>query len=360
MDRFPQQNDGRLRLSNPAASAMWDLSGDDALIDIHIGELLERTRRYFPQTEDWDRRKQRLILAITEPEPKTGRLERSDGQVIDFSYVPLPYGGCLLGYTDVTDSVRVQRALEERNMALQHADRLKSDLIANVSFELRTPLNAIIGYTEILQNQYFGDLNERQVEYVDGILDAMNHLKTLINDILDLATIEAGYLELAPVDISDALANLLNAFQNRASDSKLGLEFDCPDGIGPIIADEKRLGQAIYNLITNAVQYTPEGGTITVSARRNDDYLAIAVTDTGACIPEEELGRIFNKFERGDQSSRVSGGGLGLALVKSLIELHGGETHVESQVDKGATIECRLPFSAKQPANIGMLERGTA
>ena len=215
--------DGRLRLFNPAASAMWDLSGDDALIDIHIGELLERTRRHFPQTEDWDRRKQRLILAITEPEPKTGRLERSDGQVIDFSCVPLPDGGCLLGYTDVTDSVRVQRALEERNMALQHAECLKSDLIANVSYESRTPLNAIIGFTEILQNQYFGDLNERQVEYVDGILDATNHLMTLINDILDLATIEAGYLELelAPVDISDARANLLNAFRNRPSDSKL-------------------------------------------------------------------------------------------------------------------------------------------
>ena len=354
--------DGRLRLSNPAASAMWDLSGDDALIDIHIGELLERTRRYFPQTEDWDRRKQRLILAITELEPKKGRLERSDGQVIDFSCVPLPDGGCLLGYTDVTDSVRVQRALEERNMALQHADRLKSDLIANVSCESRTPLNAIIGFTEILQNQYFGDLNERQVEYVDGILGATNHLMTLINDILDLATIEAGYLELelAPVDISDALANLLNAFRNRASDSKLGLEFDCPDGIGTIIADEKRLRQAIYNLITNAVQYTPEGGTITVSARRNDDYLAIVVADTGAGIPEEEVGRIFNKFERSDQSSRESGAGLGLALVKSLIELHGGELHVESQVDKGATIECRLPFSAKQPANNDMLEWGTA
>ena len=152
----------------------------------------------------------------------------------------------------------------------------------------------------------------------------------------------------------------MNEFRNHASDSKLGLEFDCPDGIGTIIADEKRLRQAIYNLITNAVQYTPEGGTITVSTRRNDDYLAIAVADTGAGITEEEVGRIFNKFERGDLSSRESGTGLGLALVKSLIEQHGGEIHVERQVDKGATIECRLPFSAKQPANNGMLEWGTA
>lgn len=340
--------DGRLKLSNPAAAAMWDMSDDEAILETHIGDLLEQTRRYFSATDDWDRRKQRLILAITEPEPKSGRLERSDGQVIDFSCVPLPDGGCLLGYTDVTDSVRVQRALEERNMALQHADRLKSDFIANVSYELRTPLNAIIGFTEILQNQYFGDLNTRQVEYVEGILGATNHLMTLINDILDLATIEAGYLELelAPLDIRDALSNLFNAFRNRASDSKLSLDFDCPSDIGSIIADEKRLRQAIYNLITNAVQYTPEGGTITLSARREADYLAIFVADTGSGIPAEDVDRLFNKFERGDQSSRESGAGLGLALVKSLIELHGGAIHVHSKVGEGATIECRLPFTA--------------
>lgn len=343
--------DGRLRLSNPAAATMWNLASDEALIDAHIGDLLEQTRRYFPQSDDWDQRKQKLVLAITEPEPKSGRLERNDGQVIDFSCVPLPDGGCLLGYTDVTDSVRVQRALEERNLALQHADRLRSDFIANVSYELRTPLNAIIGFTEILENQYFGDLNERQSGYVEGILRATNHLMALINDILDLATIEAGYmeLELAPLDVSEALANLLNAFRNRASDSKLSLEFDCPDDIGAIVADEKRLRQAIYNLVTNAVQFTPEGGTITLSARRETDYLSIAVADTGVGFPESEVERLFSKFERGDQGARESGAGLGLALVKSLIELHGGGIHVESEVGKGTRIECRLPFAAQTP-----------
>ncbi len=351
--------DGRLKLSNPAAAAMWDLPSNEALLDSHIGDLVEQTRRYFSETDDWDRRKQQLILAITEPEPKSGRLERNDGQVIDFSCVPLPDGGCLLGYTDVTDSVRVQRALEERNLALQHADRLKSDFIANVSYELRTPLNAIIGFTEILQNRYFGNLNERQNEYIEGILSATNHLMTLINDILDLASIEAGYLELelAPLDIKDALSNLLNAFRNRASDSKLNLVFDCPNDIGKIVADEKRLRQAIYNLVTNAVQYTPEGGTITLSARRQNDYLAISVADTGVGIPESDVERLFNKFEQGDQSSRESGAGLGLALVKSLIELHGGEIHVHSRTGEGSTIECRLPLTTQPPDLNGTLER---
>ncbi len=342
--------DGRLKLSNPAVTEMWELPSNESMLDSHIGDLLEQTRRYFPESDDWDHRKQRLILAITEPEPKSGRLERIDGKVNNFSCVPLPDGGCLLGYTDVTDSVRVQRALEERNLALRHADHLKSDFIANVSYELRTPLNAIVGFAEILENQYFGDLNERQAEYIDGILQATNHLMALINDILDLATIEAGYLELelAPFDIREALANLLNVFRNRAADSNLTLNFDCPSDIGSIVADEKRLRQAIYNLVTNAVQYTPAGGTITLSARRESDYLAIFVADTGAGFPEDDVDRLFNKFERGDQSARESGAGLGLALVKSLIELHGGSIQVHSEAEQGAKIECRLPLTVPQ------------
>jgi len=345
--------DGRLKLWNPAAAEMWNLAEGESRFDTHIGDLLEHTRKYFQPTDDWDRRKQRLILSVTEPEPRTGRLERIDGVVIDFNCVPLPDGGCLLGYIDVTDSVRVQRTLEERNLALQHADRLESDFIANVSYELRTPLNAIIGFTEILDKAYFGSLNERQVEYANGILQASNHLMTLINDILDLATIEAGYLELelAPLNVRDALANLLNAFRNRAVDSKLTLKFDCPDDIGTIVANEKRLRQAIYNLITNAVQYTPEGGSITLSAQRDRDNLRITVTDTGAGFPPEDVERLFSKFERGNQGARESGAGLGLALVKSLIELHDGGIHVRGGNGQGAQIECLLPVTLQPPKN---------
>jgi signal transduction histidine kinase len=325
--------DGRLKLWNPAAAAMWDFPDDDSVLDTHIGEMLERTRPRFPPGDDWDGRKQELILSVT-----------------DFNRVPLPDGGCLLSYLDVTDAARMQSALEERNLALENAGQLKSDFIANVSYELRTPLNAIIGFTEILHRRYFGELNTRQEEYVDGVLQASNHLMTLINDILDLATIEAGYfvLDTATMDVREALANLLNAFQHRAADSNLTLEFDCPDDIGTIVADEKRLRQAVYNLITNAVQHTPEGGKVSLSARREEVYLSIVVADTGAGIAPEDTERLFEKFERGGRGAHDSGAGLGLPLVKNLIELHGGAILVDGRPGMGTRIEIHIPLEPPQ------------
>ena len=342
--------DGRLKLWNPMVAVIWEIPDDDSILDTHIGELVDRTKALFAPVDDWDARKQELILSVTEPQAGSGRLRLIDGRIIDFNRVPLPDGGCLLGYLDVTDGARMQRALEERNLALENADRLKSDFIANVSYELGTPLNAIIWFTEILARRYFGKLNERQDEYVEGTLQASNHLLTLINDILDLATIEAGYfvLETAAFDVREALSNLLNVFRNRAADSNLTLEFDCPDDIRTIVADEKRLRQAIYNLITNAVQNTPQGGTISLSAQRADDYLSIVVSDTGSGIAPEDTDRMFEKFERGSRGSRGSGAGLGLSLVKNLIELHGGEILVDGRPEQGTRIECRVPLDVPQ------------
>ncbi|MEX2616026.1 MAG: ATP-binding protein [Alphaproteobacteria bacterium] len=340
--------DGRLKLWNVEAAVMWNLPMTEASLDTHIGDILEETRAQFPPVDDWAARKQRLILAVTEPKPQSGRLRRIDGRIIDYNCVPLPDGGCLLGYIDVTDGARVQQALEERNLALEAADRMKSDFIANVSYELRTPLNAIIGFTEILDNRYFGELTARQGEYVQSVLQASNHLMALINDIIDLATIEAGYLtlELGTVNVHDALVNLLPVFRKRAGDSGLELNFDCPADIGTIVADERRVRQAIYNLITNAVQFTPEGGTVTLSARREPDGMTIAVADTGIGIAPEDTDRMLEKFERGQGDSREYGAGLGLALVKNLIELHGGSITVQSELGKGTRIECRLPLNA--------------
>jgi len=228
-------SDGRLKLWNPAYAQTWQLSAQDLAGEPHITEIVERTRAFFEaprSAEPWAQRKQRIIDRLTGHVEIAERIERADGSILQATIVPLPDGNVLLSYLDVTDSTRVERALRERNEALETAGRLKSEFIANVSYELRTPLNAIIGFAEILANQYFGQLNPRQLDYSRGILDSSHRLMSLINDILDLATIEAGYmtLETSEVDIHAMMSSVLTLSRERARNQNLALEFDCPDG----------------------------------------------------------------------------------------------------------------------------------
>jgi signal transduction histidine kinase len=338
-------SDGRLKLSNPAFARMWGLQPEDLAGEPHVSAIVERSRPYFDQTEDWDRLKNRIVELAADRETRHGRIERPDGSVLDFVSVPLPDGGCLFTYIDVTDSTRVERALRERNAALETADRLKSEFIANVSYELRTPLNAIIGFAEILNLQYFGTLNERQVEYSRGIVEASQRLLSLINDILDIATIEAGHmqLDLAPVDLRALFGALQVLTGERARNCELGLELSCAPNVGLVVGDERRLKQAIYNLISNAIKFTPPGGRITVTATRNGDEVALQVVDTGIGISPEDQPRVFEKFAQTSGAQRHGGAGVGMALVKSLIELHGGRVSLDSTPGQGTTVTCRIP-----------------
>ena len=345
--------DGRLKLSNPEVARIWGIPEEELATGPHISELLERARDYFPGDIDWPRFKQRVILMVTERTARGGRLQRSDDTVTKYAIVPQPDGNTLLSFVDISDSARVERALRERNIALEKADRIKSEFIGNVSYELRTPLNAIVGFTEILDNRYFGDLTERQAEYVECILQASTHLMALIDDILDLATIEAGYmsLDLQDVDIASLMGALAEVAVERADQAGLKIVVDCPPEIGAMLADTVRLRQALFNLVSNAIQFTPAGGTITLSAERTDEEILLSVTDTGIGIAPEDQDRAFQRFERVDPNARESGTGLGLALVKSLVELHGGSVELESAPGQGTKATCRLPLD--RPPQLG-------
>ncbi len=340
--------DGRLKLSNPELARVWNLSEGQLDGDPHISDLIEAARGFFAIETDWEKLKQRLVLMVTERAARHGRLRRADNSYIRYASVPLPDGNTLLSFLDVSDSARVERALRERNLALESAGRIKSEFIGNVSYELRTPLNAIVGFTEILDNRYFGELTERQAEYVECILQASTHLMTLIDDILDLATIEADYMELdiQPVGIRELLDNLIEVAQERANQAGLKTEIDCPDDIGTVAADAIRLRQAMFNLVSNAIQFTPAGGVITLSARRTDREMLLTVSDTGIGIAPEDQARVFERFERAHPNARESGTGLGLALVKSLIELHGGTVELDSEPGRGTSAICRLPIES--------------
>jgi signal transduction histidine kinase len=341
-------SDGRLKLRNAAFESMWRLSPQLAEAQPHVAELVEHARALFV-AEDWSGFKERLVSRATDHQPHAGRFARGDGSVLDYAAVPLPDGAMLFSYLDVTDSINVERALRERNEALETADRLKSEFITNVSYELRTPLNTIIGFTEILANQYFGALNERQTEYSRGILEASRQLLGLIDAILDLALVEAGRLTLErrPIAVADMLHSVQTLSRERARKQGIEVVLAVEPGTGSMMGDERRLKQALFNLISNAIQYTPTGGRIELQARRDNDRIIFAVADTGIGIKPEDRQRVFEKFERtADGRVRAPGLGVGLSLVKSFIELHGGEIELNSVPGRGTTVVCRLPASS--------------
>ena len=230
---------------------------------------------------------------------------------------------------------------------LETASRHKSDFLANMSHELRTPLNAIIGFSEVLHEQMFGALNEQQLGYVDDVLLAGRHLLSLINDVLDLAKIEAGRMELdlAQVSVPDILRSGMSMHGERASRAGVGLGLTVQPEQITIEADERRVRQVVFNLLSNAMKFTPRDGRIEVSARLLDGIVEVAVADTGAGIPREDLDRIFEEFEQAGSGAggHVDGTGLGLPLSRKFIELHGGRLWVESRLGAGSTFLFTLP-----------------
>jgi signal transduction histidine kinase len=228
---------------------------------------------------------------------------------------------------------------------LETASRHKSEFLANMSHELRTPLNAIIGFSEVLREQHFGDVNEKQAEYLTDIHTSGLHLLSLINDILDLSKIEAGRMELQISDVvlGELLENSVALMRERATRQGINLLLQVDPAIGIIQADERRLKQVMFNLLTNAVKFTARGGRVDVAARNAGDDVVVSVSDDGAGIAVEDQARIFEEFEQAGGSAAQEGTGLGLPLSRRLVELHGGELTVESEPDKGSTFTFRVP-----------------
>jgi signal transduction histidine kinase len=216
-----------------------------------------------------------------------------------------------------------------------------------MSHELRTPLNAIIGFSEVLQEKLFGELNEKQAEYTSDILTSGQHLLSLINEILDLSKVEAGRMELevAPFDLPLAIDNARTFVRERALKHGINLDIDVDDRLGEYLGDERKIKQILLNLLSNAVKFTPEGGRISITANKTDNGVEISVTDTGIGIPPTEQPTIFEEFRQvgGDYAHKKEGTGLGLTLAKKFVELHGGKIWVESEVAKGSAFIFTLP-----------------
>ncbi|MEK7244873.1 MAG: ATP-binding protein, partial [Pseudomonadota bacterium] len=350
--------DGRLKLANREFARLWNLNPDTLAAGAHLADFIEAMRPFRQDVEDWPLFRERLAGRLLSRRAGRGRIERSDDTVIDYATAPLPDGAVLLGYLDATDTARTEEALLERALAFEEAARLKSQFIANVSHEIRTPLTSVIGFAEVLAAGHFGALTPRQMDYAQHIFDSAQGLMTVVGDILDLASIEAGALELRldAVDVHAMLVSVLGLVRERARRKELHLEFDAPTDIGWIQADESRLKQVLFHLLSNAIAFTPPHGGVRLLAAREGDEMALAVADTGVGIPLADQERVQLPFEkivpiragglaRGAGAPGTSGAGLGLTLVRRLIELHGGTIALKSVPNRGTTVTCRLPAS---------------
>ncbi|RUQ73643.1 PAS domain-containing sensor histidine kinase [Azospirillum doebereinerae] len=335
--------DGRLKLSNPAFARVWDLADEDLQGEPHIADVIERMRPLLvsappagTETDGadgvWDALKEELIGATLERTVRSGRVERSDGSVVEFSTLPLPDGAVLNSYLDVTDGARLEHALRASNAALEAADQLKSEFIANVSHHLRTPLNGIIGFAEVLANQYFGELNARQMEYVKGTLHAGERLLELIDDVVDLTSLGAGVttLERGPVDVPDLLDSVAGLTREWARREGLKLEVVAPSALGEMEGDGKRLKQALFTLVVGAIRNPPADRRIRLYGERLNGTVTLSVS--GAAAP-------------GDKDPQGAAA-LGLSLARNVVELHGGRLEMDETTGRGAHIRCVMPVRA--------------
>jgi signal transduction histidine kinase len=246
------------------------------------------------------------------------------------------------------ENVRLFREIQEKSAQLEIANKHKSEFLANMSHELRTPLNAIIGFSEVLLERMFGEVNEKQADYLKDIHESGRHLLSLINDILDLSKIEAGRmeLELSTFHLPTAISNAMTLIRERAQRHGIALGVDMDPRLGEFSADERKVKQILLNLLSNAVKFTPDGGRVDVSARLDTARVAIAVKDTGIGIAAEDQEKVFAEFVQvgRDYTRKAEGTGLGLALTRRFVELHGGEIHLASQPGKGSTFTVTLPI----------------
>jgi signal transduction histidine kinase len=343
-------SDGRLRLYNSAFAQMWRL--EPQMLDgrPHIETITTLAQPLHGDDATWLKLRA-FVTAIDGRQPIEDRLARRDGTVVDCRVVPLPNGATLVTFHDVTDSVNVEKALRERNEALEDADKIKIDFVHHVSYELRSPLTNIIGFVHLLGDPSTGPLAHKQREYLDYITVSTDTLLALINNILDLATIDAGrmQLNLGAVDIRTTMAAAAEGVQDRLVGAGLKLAIEAPPDIGAFTADERRVRQILFNLVANAVSFSPAGGTITLKAERHPDAVVFSVTDHGQGIPSDRQKKVFDWFESHPLGSQHRGPGLGLSLVRSFVELHGGTVAIDSKVGQGTTVTCTFPIRQSEP-----------
>ncbi|NNU16483.1 PAS domain-containing protein [Parvularcula sp. ZS-1/3] len=338
--------DGRLALYNQAFEEMWDLSDDQLQDAPHFDRLQTEFMTFAPRAEEDFKAMKRRIVSFSPQDRQThagGPFKLKDGRWMGYATSPLPDGATLVSFIDVTDSQERQRELEVRNQILEDADRIKTRFTNHISYQLRDPLNVIKGFAEVLENEFAGPLSDRQKDYTAAIVASSLKLLDLVDDIIDLAAVDAGQLnlEMEWVDVRELMENAKTYAALKAEDSQIKLIVDCDSAIGQIRGDGRRLKQVIFNLLSNAFQFTEPGGEVTLGAEREGEMIRLWVSDTGRGVTAADQAKVFERYEAAGPGA---GAGVGLALVNSFVSLHGGFVKLSSREDEGTTVTCHLPM----------------
>jgi signal transduction histidine kinase len=337
--------DGRLKFHNPAFARLLKLDPSALSDKPHIDAVAALCEPFCPDPGTWQALRGVVAGLQDGRRGVEQRLACRDGTVLDCAAAPLPDGATLLTFIDTTASVNVERALTERNDALIEAAKLRDDFVHHVSYELRSPLTNIIGFVQLLGDDSVGPLNAKQREYASYVTKSSAALLAIINDILDLASIDTGAMELSlgDVDIAATMQAAAEGVQDRLAESDIRLQVVSMDEIGSFRADGKRIRQILFNLLSNAIGFSSPGQTVSLAALRRPDEVVFKVTDTGRGIPQAVLDQVFDRFHTHTIGSRHRGVGLGLSIVRSFVELHGGRITIDSVSGQGTCVTCIFP-----------------
>jgi signal transduction histidine kinase len=344
-------SDGRLYLWNRRFREDWELDEDWLTEHPRVDELVPAMARKLINPTAAAQIREMVRQTTNERQSSNGRISMTDGRHFQFAAVPLPDGNALFTMVDVTDSTRIEAALRERAKALEEADRVKTDFVANMSYELRTPLTSIGGFSEMLAAGYAGKLSAKASDYMAAILEAVGRLSKLVDDVLDLTTGDARAvsLEVERVDVGGLCRAAVETAQTRAAEKAQALTADISSDAGFVFGDARRLRESIEHVLQNAIAYTDRKGRIVLQASGDEQQAVIRIADNGSGIANEDLPRVFDRFDRVAEAG-VRGEaalGLGLPLTRQFIEAHGGTVELESKKGKGTTVIMTIPRGSR-------------
>lgn len=344
-------SDGRLYLWNSRFLEDWELDEEWLATHPRVDELVPAMARKLVNPTAAAQIREMVRQTTNERQSSSGRISMTNGRQFQFAAVPLPDGNALFTMLDVTDSSRIEAALRERATALEAADRIKTDFVANVSYELRTPLTSIGGFAELLAAGYAGDLSDKGKDYVAAILESVERLSKLINDVLDLTTGDTAgvVLETERVDLGGLVKSSVDRARSRADEKAQKLEAEIKPTTGHVFGDARRLREAIEHVLHNAIAYTDRKGRITLTAEGDKENAVIRIRDNGAGIAAKDLPHVFDRFARvlHENVRGEAALGLGLPLSRQFIEAHGGKVELESKKGRGTTVTLIIPRGTK-------------